>query len=227
MKPWLLEILACPIDKHYPLNLVIFKIEDETEVMKKIKNKELMIGDLAFFFSNVNEEETVSSKHEIINVEVDNDADLFVHDTLIRKSMLLLDYLKEIHSSIVELQPITDKSNAGIQDALHELLEFKIIVEKKIKILESGNVTVDEKISIIDSLKDKLLLLNWFKQAIEIEEGVMWCTKCNRWYPIRETIPQMLPDELRNENEDIQFLEKWNQFLDEMILKKGVPFHLS
>ena len=54
----------------------------------------------------------------------------------------------------------------------------------------------------------------------------MHCEKCNRWYPIRETIPQMLPDELRKETDDIAFLNDWKEFLDDRFTKNGVPFHL-
>ena len=47
MKPWLFDILACPIDKHFPLNLYIFSFETETEeftnFLKIFKNKELEI----------------------------------------------------------------------------------------------------------------------------------------------------------------------------------------
>ena len=30
MKPWLFDILACPIDKHFPLKLYIFSFETKT-----------------------------------------------------------------------------------------------------------------------------------------------------------------------------------------------------
>ncbi|MFX0099466.1 MAG: Trm112 family protein, partial [Candidatus Hodarchaeota archaeon] len=49
MKPWLLEILACPMDKHYPLELTIFEIEDLNEKLKRMKNLEEMKEDLSFF----------------------------------------------------------------------------------------------------------------------------------------------------------------------------------
>ena len=43
------------------------------------------------------------------------------------------------------------------------------------------------------------LELHVFEEKDEIVEGIIVCPKCNRWYPIREEIPEMLPDELRKE----------------------------
>lgn len=61
----------------------------------------------------------------------------------------------------------------------------------------------------------------------EITEGVIICGRCGRWYPIEEEIPRMLPDELRNRNEDISFLEKWRDRLPEKILYQGKPHSLE
>ena len=41
-----------------------------------------------------------------------------------------------------------------------------------------------------------------FEEKEEIVEGLIICPKCLRWYPIRDEIPEMLPDELRKEGED-------------------------
>jgi uncharacterized protein YbaR (Trm112 family) len=59
-----------------------------------------------------------------------------------------------------------------------------------------------------------------------VSEGVIYCTKCSRFYPIIEEIPIMLPDELRDKNQDIKFLKR-NQFLlPEKITKQASPWHL-
>ncbi|MFX1410173.1 MAG: hypothetical protein ACFFA6_07465, partial [Promethearchaeota archaeon] len=39
MKPWLFDILACPIDKNFPLELFIFSFETTTEEFQSILNK--------------------------------------------------------------------------------------------------------------------------------------------------------------------------------------------
>jgi uncharacterized protein YbaR (Trm112 family) len=66
-----------------------------------------------------------------------------------------------------------------------------------------------------------------FKEESEIIEGLIICPKCLRWYPIRDEIPEMLPDELRRENEDLPFLAKWHEKIPEEILNKGHPFNMQ
>ncbi len=65
------------------------------------------------------------------------------------------------------------------------------------------------------------------KEVEEIEEGVIYCSNCSRFYPIMDTIPVMLPDELRERKEDINFLKKWKDFLPEKIIFKGRPINLK
>jgi uncharacterized protein YbaR (Trm112 family) len=74
--------------------------------------------------------------------------------------------------------------------------------------------------------KEYPLELHVFEQKDEIIEGLIVCPKCLRWYPIRDEIPEMLPDELRKENEDLPFLKKWKNKIPEKILKQGRPFRL-
>lgn len=59
-----------------------------------------------------------------------------------------------------------------------------------------------------------------------ILEGTIFCSKCSRYYPIIEEIPIMLPDELRDKNQDIEFLNKYKSTLPEKIVTKGAPWHL-
>ena len=66
-----------------------------------------------------------------------------------------------------------------------------------------------------------------FEKGDEIGEGLMVCKVCNRWYPIIEEIPHMLPDELRKQKEDQPFLEKWRESIPQNILKNGKPFNLE
>ena len=57
-------------------------------------------------------------------------------------------------------------------------------------------------------------------------EGAIYCTKCSRFYPIIEEIPIMLPDELRNKDQDIEFLKRNQSKLPEKIIKQASPWHL-
>ena len=71
------------------------------------------------------------------------------------------------------------------------------------------------------------LELHVFAEKEEIVDGLIVCPKCSRWYPIREEIPEMLPDELRDEKDELPFLEKWKSKIPEIILTEGKPFHLK
>jgi uncharacterized protein YbaR (Trm112 family) len=57
-------------------------------------------------------------------------------------------------------------------------------------------------------------------------EGAIYCSKCSRFYPIIEEIPIMLPDELRNKDQDIEFLKRNQSKLPEKIIKQSSPWHL-
>lgn len=72
----------------------------------------------------------------------------------------------------------------------------------------------------IDTVEDKAINEN------VVKEGVLFCSQCSRFYPIIEEIPIMLPDELRDKEKDIQFLQKWHKKIPSKILKNGHPWHL-
>ena len=59
-----------------------------------------------------------------------------------------------------------------------------------------------------------------------IHEGVIFCSKCSRFYPIIDEIPIMLPDELRDKEQDMEFLRKYKDKIPEKIATKGSPWHL-
>ncbi len=66
-----------------------------------------------------------------------------------------------------------------------------------------------------------------FKESDEITDGLLTCPKCLRWYPIRDSIPELLPDELRKRKEDLPFLKKWQSKISKEILISGAPFNLK
>ncbi len=59
-----------------------------------------------------------------------------------------------------------------------------------------------------------------------VTQGILFCGKCNRYYPIIDDIPVMLPDELREKEKDIEFLRKWQDKIPEKVIKQGNPWHL-
>ncbi len=71
------------------------------------------------------------------------------------------------------------------------------------------------------------LELHVFEEKEEIAEGLLVCTECNRWYPIADEIPQMLPDDLREAKDDLAWLQKWKEQAPESVVRSGKPFHLG
>ncbi|MDH5451032.1 MAG: Trm112 family protein [Candidatus Bathyarchaeota archaeon] len=71
------------------------------------------------------------------------------------------------------------------------------------------------------------LELRVFEEKEEIIAGIITCPKCLRWYPIRDEIPEMLPDELRTEKDELIFLRKWKEKIPQKILLEGKPFNLK
>ena len=71
------------------------------------------------------------------------------------------------------------------------------------------------------------LELQAFEEKEEIETGIITCPKCNRWYPIIDEIPHMLPDDLRERNEDLSFLQQWKEKIPQKIVQEGQPFNLG
>lgn len=59
-----------------------------------------------------------------------------------------------------------------------------------------------------------------------VSEGILFCPKCFRFYPIIEEIPIMLPDELRDKKQEIEFLKNFKDKLPEKIITKANPWHL-
>ena len=82
----------------------------------------------------------------------------------------------------------------------------------------------DEKKNMNDASADDL-----FEDAdldVVIEEGILFCNRCFRFFPIVEEIPIILPDEIRDKDKDLQLLKKWSSALPEKVVKKALPWHL-
>jgi uncharacterized protein YbaR (Trm112 family) len=59
-----------------------------------------------------------------------------------------------------------------------------------------------------------------------IDMGLLYCINCTRFYPIIEQIPVMLPDELRDREKDLEFLQRWRGDIPTNILHNAMPWHL-
>ena len=59
-----------------------------------------------------------------------------------------------------------------------------------------------------------------------IQEGLLLCRTCLRFYPITEEIPIILPDELRDKKKDLEFLHTWSKSIPKDLLKNLRPWTL-
>ena len=207
MRPWLCDILACPIDKFFPLELIIFSFETNENVFKEI-------------LEAYDKKDLVNIKKEkIIEIEQKNEELLLKDEIVIEKSKLGT-YINAIISSIKEVDNMRDKSSFELSKQCIRIIQNDI----KQKIKAFSNNLMNEH---IDTILPELYFLNKFKTEIEIETGLLFCSKCKRWFPIIETIPQMLPDEYRDEEADVLFLKTNKDLLDNTFFKQNLkPFNL-
>jgi len=86
--------------------------------------------------------------------------------------------------------------------------------------------------SLLDILAcpiDKHAPLELFESKTKDEsiiEGALYCTDCSRFFPIIEEIPIMLPDDLRDKKQELEFLKNNQEKLPEKIIKQASPWHL-
>jgi len=207
MRPWLCDILACPIDKFFPLELIIFSFETDENVFKDILNA-------------YDKRDIISIKKEkVIEIEQKNE-ELLLKDEIVIEKSKLDNYIEVINSSVKEVDNISDKSSSELSKRCIHIIQNDI----KQKINAFSNNLMNE---YIDAILPELYLLNKFKTEIEIETGLLFCSQCKRWFPIIETIPQMLPDEYRDEEADMLFLKTNKDLLDNAFFKQNLkPFNL-
>ena len=83
---------------------------------------------------------------------------------------------------------------------------------------KNNNLVINRENDITEEVtKDKIIV---------IIEGILYCKKCLRFYPIIDEIPIMLPDELREKEKDLEFLNKWKNNIPQKILSNANPWHL-
>ena len=186
MKPWLLNVLACPIDKHHPLEPYFFTWENEDDELEKIQRE---AGKPNKIFSK-------QYKH-LVNQIID----------------------KTI--SPLSLLSITDKTqNLSTYKLLVNVQEFS-------KKLDSGILNKNE---LLHYYIEDVDILYKYLNLIEVEEGILFCTECRRWYPIGsavKTIPELLPDNLREKERDLEWMENWKTKILKKIIENGKPYTIS
>ena len=172
MKPWLLSILACPIDKHHPLEAYFFTWETpEKDVMGIVATAGKPKKEL-------------EEKYRILRKQLGD-------GTI---SPLSIAAINDLTGS---------KTAASLQVKATKLLEGK------------------------PESKEDLDTLYSYLNVLDVREGLLLCPECCRWYPIGrsvETIPELMPDELREEEKELEWLAKWKSVLPNKVLEEGKPF---
>ena len=207
MKPWLFDILACPIDKYFPLKLYIFSFENKPQEFQSIitlySNRDIN------FIKNEN----------IIEISQE-DNELFLKDNIIIEKTRLKSYLDLITSSLIEFENVFDNTTNKLSKKCFEIINSDV----KSRIIEFAK---NPNFSQIDSILPELYFINKLKLDFEISSGILFCSKCKRWYPIIDTIPQMLPDKYRDQKKEINFLENNKNLLDEKFFNQDLkPFKI-
>ena len=65
-----------------------------------------------------------------------------------------------------------------------------------------------------------------FEDKDEVITSVLFCPKCSRLYPIKEKLPETLPDYARMRDTELSFLRKWRKLLPQKVVTAGKPFTL-
>jgi uncharacterized protein len=110
------------------------------------------------------------------------------------------------------------------------------LVELNVKEFENGrirdnnflkdNKNTENKNHLNNQQNNGMIRDEEINKVIIIIEGILYCNKCLRFYPIVDEIPIMLPDELREKEKDIEFLNKWKNNIPQHILNNANPWHL-
>jgi uncharacterized protein YbaR (Trm112 family) len=227
MRIWLLDILACPICKHYPLDLTLLKWETEDKLFSRVesafKSRQLSVLEESCVLTLPN-----GKKDKCIKVL--GEEQLEVEDEFSREKKSFADYLKIINEKTKSAQTINDVTGSSATRVL-DMVKTKATdaIKKTLKQFESaGNRrSAGEEKKLLQELIPEMHLLNWYFFLTEVDEALIGCKKCHRWYPVIETIPHMLPDDLRNADEDVAFLKKWDSRLGEDVLSEGKPFNMK
>ncbi|MDD1778157.1 MAG: hypothetical protein LUQ65_08310 [Candidatus Helarchaeota archaeon] len=228
MKPLLLDILACPICKFYPLKLYILKWETKetnfSNVLEATRNRDID------FLRKVTKIRRGKDRIDDA-VIIKKDVKVLLKDEMVRKETNIIDYLNEVGSKLENFKVIEDYSNEKYSSGLiyikNEVITQMINAKAKLQGKKIDDISLEIQNKIITEISSEIYLLNWYLQFAEIEEGAIFCDKCARWYPIIETIPQMLPDDLREAEAEKSFLRNWKSKLPQKIIEEGKPFNLK
>ncbi|MHA1750879.1 MAG: Trm112 family protein [Candidatus Helarchaeota archaeon] len=213
MKLGLLDLLACPICKHWPIRLQVFSWETPDETFKKaiegLKDIKILKNLTKIVRKKDKAEDCVIIKDDTIQ------------DDLVRYQLKFKEYIDKAVEILKNLEYIEILTEGYPKDIHNKVIDIYN------NFLNVVNITDENKVkNFIEGQITNIYLLNWYFQRAEIQDGIMICDNCKRWYPISEAIPQMLPDNLRVKKDEIKFLNKWKDLISKEVLEEGRPFNL-
>jgi uncharacterized protein YbaR (Trm112 family) len=187
VKPWVLNILACPMCKHHPLDALFFKWETGEDDLKVIT-----------------EQAGVPSR------------------------LLAGNYrhmVGQVLDKTITLEPIRRVKDLTESSSTQLLLEEA--VDALGQLAHQEGKPVEE---VVVNFGPEVDTLYRYLNLLEVEEGLLACGNCQRWYPIGSavaSIPEMLPDNLREKERELGFLRKWEKKVPKEVAQNGKPFNLG
>ncbi|MBN2157331.1 MAG: hypothetical protein JW776_14900 [Candidatus Lokiarchaeota archaeon] len=228
MKIWLNCSLACPEDASYPFELIIFKWENKEE-----KFRQLLDGYKKDLLLNLRNEESPLDIHfDVPNSEFKKEEDNLIilselkrgkvvfYDTNVIHLSTLSEYLEWYLKFLAELSDLSDKTT--YKSAKDCLDLTRTVIYEKIRTYYDKISSIDTKkedgYELIQPIFQDLLFLNYYFTYMEIDEGLLICPKCKRWYPIIKTIPRIYPKSMKREPMDTDFQKKWREFYPDDVI---------
>jgi uncharacterized protein YbaR (Trm112 family) len=151
-------------------------------------------------------------------------------DNMIRRMLDVLVCPFDKESSLELIEFITKKidkiDGVAMIDPKKQNSKTEAHLKYKYQISDSDSIPVPNPINEIGENKSDNTSNDRSKYDVVIEEGLLFCNKCLRFYPIVEEIPIILPDELRDKEKDLLLLKKWSKILPDKIVKDALPWHL-
>jgi uncharacterized protein YbaR (Trm112 family) len=156
----------------------------------------------------------------IINIFLEDNS-LKIKDYNVVTPVRVTEYFKIYANLLKEFEEISDESNNQQSQKLYNLVKDNI--SKKILSFiekwdpsEIENMQDIEEKTLVELLMDKIqpifqdiLFLNYYFFIMEINEALLICPQCKRWFPVIQSIPRLFPKTMERQNIDIAFKDKW------------------
>ena len=66
-----------------------------------------------------------------------------------------------------------------------------------------------------------------YKEGVRVNQGCLYCTSCTRFYIIKDEILYLSQDNLRQKDEELDFLQEWQTDLPEKVVFQSKPWNLT